>query len=645
MTVIEADEDNEEFNRMYEEMIESYDEHANGGIIKGNHIEDNKEPRESGKPITTISVSDALRIMPEAFLNHSQDLRVKGIISSLRSVIKMISGEYGECPECGTYYDIKYEKPAFNVKPRSITECTKLDSIEHKISGGTISLKKGYGFRNALIVELQDEDRFNDLEKLSVILFDGDTENVLVGERVTISGKIFVEKTGTAKNTKLNSVLYADSITYETRQEVILTEMDKNAVKRFVTRFGKGTITKLTEMFAPSVIGYDHVKTGLLLSAVSTANDSRSNKKFKQRIRLHSILVGEPGLAKSVLLKEGVKIVPNGRYESGQNSSGKSLTAIVSKEFNDTCILRLGPIPLAKESICAINEIGRMTFEDQAHLLDVMEEGEFTINKHGINAHIRSPTVIIASANPTSTMWTDSEGKINLDDIPALKPILDRFDLMFAFRTSRDESVIREYAYAKSSLEDRLMPNYNSYLIKHLMYARELNRKVSDDARIMLNEYYIEAAKRIGSPRIRETLFNISRMIAKLHLKEVIDGEDAKEACQFFNVILNERDRVVNVPANPRDYTYNECLYILEYTRGPITFEELIKAACKKNEYIRLYIGEDIKIRSNTKMRSILDLLLNHSCVRRIQLKPTILEWVGRDQKEKAEESSIIVNN
>jgi hypothetical protein len=85
--------------------------------------------------------------------------------------------------------------------------------------------------------------------------------------------------------------------------------------------------------------------------------------------------------------------------------------------------------------------------------------------------------------------------------------------------------------------------------------------------------------------------------------------------------------------------TYNK------YIKRPITFEELVKAACMKNEYIRLYIGDDMKIRNNTKVRSILDLLLNHSCVKRIQLKPTILEWIDRDQREKSEESSIVVNS
>ena len=127
-----------------------------------------------------------------------------------------------------------------------------------------------------------------------------------------------------------------------------------------------------------------------------------------KRKRINAIFVGDPGLAKSALLREAVKLVPNSRYESGRNSSGKSLTAIVSKE-DESYVLRLGPVPLAKEAICAVNELGKINFEDQAYLLDTMEEGEFTINKYGINARIRSPTVIIASANPVNSCWKDND--------------------------------------------------------------------------------------------------------------------------------------------------------------------------------------------------------------------------------------------
>jgi replicative DNA helicase Mcm len=124
------------------------------------------------------------------------------------------------------------------------------------------------------------------------------------------------------------------------------------------------------------------------------------------------------------------------------------LTAIVTKEDEDFC-LRIGPVPLARDAICVLNEIGRTTPEDQGFLLDVMEEGEFTINKYGINAKIKSPTVIIASANPFNPA-NGLDDKINIYQIPIIKPVIDRFDLMFVLKDSTDEGEVRAYADKKT---------------------------------------------------------------------------------------------------------------------------------------------------------------------------------------------------
>ena len=191
--------------------------------------------------------------------------------------------------------------------------------------------------------------------------------------------------------------LYASAIEYENKEKLELSDKDIDTIHRFKKLKNGALIEPLTKMFAPSIIGLDIVKTGLLLSAVSSGDDINNTNGNRDRINV--LLVGNPGIGKSKLIKEMSKLVPNSRYESVQHSSGKSLTAIVSKENDDYC-LRLGPIPQARGSICVLNEIGKMNSEDQGFLLDVMEEGEFTINKHGINAKIKSPTVIIASCNP-----------------------------------------------------------------------------------------------------------------------------------------------------------------------------------------------------------------------------------------------------
>ena len=147
-----------------------------------------------------------------------------------------------------------------------------------------------------------------------------------------------------------------------------------------------------------------------------------------------------------------------------------------------------GPIPAAKGAMCALNELGRMFYQDQKHLLSIMQEQSFTINNHGINARIASPTAIIASANPVSGEWGDPN-MINLDEIPAMKPLIDRFDLIFVTRNIRNESTLRAYASKKLDLCGRKMiPDYTQYLRKYIEYSKRFNPVLSKEAEHMLME-------------------------------------------------------------------------------------------------------------------------------------------------------------
>jgi DNA replicative helicase MCM subunit Mcm2 (Cdc46/Mcm family) len=200
--------------------------------------------------------------------------------------------------------------------------------------------------------------------------------------------------------------------------------------------------------------------------------------------------------------------------------------------------------------------------------------------------------------------------------------------LIYVFRKPKDENSIREYAYKKSQLEDRKIPDYHNYLQKHILYSKRINPILSEEAKVMLNEYWIRIAKDFGSPRILETLFRLPKAIARLKLKEIVDAKDAREAMQYYNVNLQQYQQVVSIPDNPRDIAYSICVNILSETKSPISLEELIIAASKRNEQIKHYLGDELKLRYNWKIRSILDMLLNHESIKRIQEKPMILLWV-----------------
>lgn len=110
----------------------------------------------------------------------------------------------------------------------------------------------------------------------------------------------------------------------------------------------------------------------------------------------------------------------------------------------------------------------------------------------------------------------------------------------------------------------------------------------------------------------------------------------AKEACQFYNVILNEYDHIVNIPANPQETAVIELLYTIEAARAPILFEEAVLQTCNRNDYVAAYIGNNYKTYSNKKIRRILERILENSHVKRVQAKPIVFQWISESKSDRS---------
>ena len=144
---------------------------------------------------------------------------------------------------------------------------------------------------------MQDVEKQNELECLNVVLFDNNTVDVRNGEKAMVAGTLHVVQQRGNIGRRV-TYLFADSIEYDTIQNenVIITEEDLVEIEEFARE--PDMIDKLTEMVAPTIIGHDQKKLGIVLMYIGAPETD----DFRGRI--HALFIGPPGTAKSKLALE-----------------------------------------------------------------------------------------------------------------------------------------------------------------------------------------------------------------------------------------------------------------------------------------------------------------------------------------------------
>src|SRR5207249_6291451 len=116
-------------------------------------------------------------------------------------------------------------RPIFQSPLRSLRKCPNCDAFD-------IAINLAYEYISTVDIEVQDPDRFNEIERLPAKLFEKNTENINVGEIVIITGNLHVVRKNDNANSKAVTVLYAEGIEYLNRKEKSkLTKQDIEEIK------------------------------------------------------------------------------------------------------------------------------------------------------------------------------------------------------------------------------------------------------------------------------------------------------------------------------------------------------------------------------------------------------------------------------
>ena len=337
--------------------------------------------------------------------------------------------------------------------------------------------------------------------------------SVTPGDRVIINGilRSVQRMQNGQKSTVFDLYIECNSIEISIKEfeEVSISEEDEAVIKDMAS--DPAIYGKIARSIAPTIYGNDDVKEAIALQLFGgIAKEMPDGSTLRGDI--HVLLVGDPGIAKSQLLRYVIKLAPRGVYTSGKSASSAGLTAAAVKDDMEggRWTLEAGALVLADKGMAAVDEMDKMQKEDRSSLHEAMEQQSISVAKAGISATLRTRCSLLGAANPKLGRF-DEYANIS-EQINMPPSLLSRFDLIFIMKDqpneTRDLNIAKHILKAHSAGEEIM--RHQKYPIKGAddEYFAELLRPVSAEIEAELLRKYLAYAKRTCFPIITEEAKN-----------------------------------------------------------------------------------------------------------------------------------------
>ena len=478
-------------------------------------------------------------------------LVIEGIIRQASDVRPQVVNAKFECPSCGTVISVLQIEKKF----REPTRCSC-----GRRGGFKLISKEMVDTQRLIIEEAPDMLTGGEQPKRMNVFVKEDLvepkmeEKTTPGARVKVIGilkEVPVPLSTGGLSTRFELAIEANNLIplEETFEELDISDEDEKQILELSQ--DPDVFGKLAESIAPSVWGYKEIKESLVLQLFGGVQKKRTDGQ-KTRGDMHILLIGDPGVAKSVMLLFMANISPKGRYVVGKSASGAGLTAsVVRDEYLKGWSLEAGALVLSNKGLVSIDELEKMDPTERSAMHEAMEQQTVTISKANIQASLKAQTSILAAANPKFGRFDPTQGIPQQIDLPPT--LINRFDIIFALRDLpnkiNDEKVATHILTEHQSAAKEMLIDKDLFR-KYIAYAKQrIIPKLTNEAVKKIKQFYVNlrnqplqdrteiksipiSARQLGS------LIRMAEASAKLRLSEKVEEKDAELAIRLIKYYL-----------------------------------------------------------------------------------------------------------
>ncbi|RLE78093.1 MAG: hypothetical protein DRJ56_00810, partial [Thermoprotei archaeon] len=302
---------------------------------------------------------------------------VEGIVTRMSPVKQQLVEAVFECTRCGEEIRVPQSEEGL-VMPPACPNCSK---EKRKPSFRLVPEKSKFiDWQKLVLQERPEELPPGQLPRsIEVVLKEDLVDVVRPGDRAAVTGILCVRREGARREAAPLFKVYIDAnyvdVSSKEAYDVEITPEDE----KFILELSKDPYIreKIVASIAPSIHGYEKIK-----EAIACLLFGGEPKVFPDGVRvrgdIHILLVGDPGVGKSQILRYVASIAPRGIYTTGKGSTAAGLTAAVVREKSTgDFYLEAGALVLADGGVACIDEFDKMDPRDRVSIHEAMEQQSY----------------------------------------------------------------------------------------------------------------------------------------------------------------------------------------------------------------------------------------------------------------------------